>query len=846
MKLIVDKKIFEKFPGVKLGVVVALGIDNSKHGLSLDELRKEQENARIKLAGVEISSHQYIAPWREIYRLFGSKPSEYNSSIEALLKRVLKGKELSDINPLVNLYNALSLKHVLPFGGEDLDKVQGDIRLAFANGDETGIYLGSDKVVACDKGEVAYLDDLGFVCRKWNWREGKRTMLTEETKNVVLVMEAVPTVDGETLKSATEELASLVGEKLGGKIEIYYIDENNLEVNVEFVTGTQLTLQELEEVLPIEKKTKGRQKIKQVTTETPEKVRAPMGRTAFKIHRAIGEIIGSINFSVEHPGDEKMGDYASNVAMVMAKLLGKNSRELAQEVVEKLEKDEKLMGIVGKIELAGPGFINFWIKDEILVAGLAEMLRNDGHCLDSDFMSGKKVLVEYSSPNIAKRFSVGHLRSTIIGQALYNLYKHSGAEVTNDNHLGDWGTQFGMIVAAVEEKNLDVSNMAVTDLESLYVEFNKRIEEMPELKDKAREAFARLEKGDESARKIWKECIGVSMKEFDEIYMKLGVEFDHENGESIYEKAMPGIIQEAMDAGVAEQGERGALIVKFEKNGKEYLPPAMLLKSDGTTTYFTRDLATIRKRLDDADLKSDLYVYEVGSEQTLHFRQVFEAVRLLWEDTKAVEFKHVAHGRMTFGGEKMSTRKGTNIKLEDLIFRAGEEAQRMAKEKNMEETSDKIGIGAVKYNELRRSPESDYDFKWEEALSMEGNSGPYLQYVYVRTKGIIEKTHDLKKSRTQGQKSEIIRLNEDEKNLARWLVLRIGEGEMVERAAKNFAPNAVGQTLFELAQKFNGFYDRNRVIGVPEENLRLLLVAVTGLVIKSGLELLGIETVAKM
>src|SRR3989344_1886067 len=273
------------------------------------------------------------------------------------------------------------------------------------------------------------------------------------------------------------------------------------------------------------------------------------------IKKAIGEVFGLANFSVEHPADEKMGDYASNIAMVMAKQMDKSPRELAEEVVKKLTENERFMEVVEKIEIAGPGFINFWIKDEVLVDGLKEMLRNGDSCLDSNFMSGKKALVEYSSPNIAKRFSVGHLRSTIIGQALFNLYKHSGAEVTNDNHLGDWGTQFGMIIAAVEEKKLDVSKMSVTDLEDLYVEFNKRIEERPELKDKAREAFARLEKGDEAVRKIWKECIGVSMKEFDDIYGRLRVEFEHEYGESTYEKMMPSIIEEALDIGVAVIGE---------------------------------------------------------------------------------------------------------------------------------------------------------------------------------------------------------------------------------------------------------------------------------------------------
>ncbi len=561
------------------------------------------------------------------------------------------------------------------------------------------------------------------------------------------------------------------------------------------------------------------------------------------IYSAIRELYGSQNFSVEHPADAQMGDFATNVALVMAKQIGKNPRELAEETKQKLLKDEKLAEIIEKIEVAGPGFINFWVKDEVLVQKLNEMSEAGNHAINSDFMSGKKVLVEYSSPNIAKRFSVGHFRSTIIGQAVLNLYKHSGAEVTDDNHLGDWGTQFGMIIAAVEEKKLDVKMMSVPDLENLYVEFNRRIAETPELKNKAREAFARLERGEESARKIWQQAVDVSMKEFGQIYKKLGVTFEHQYGESAYEKMMPEIIKEAMDSGVAEKGEGGALIVKFEKDGKEYMPPAMLQKGDGTTTYFTRDLATVRKRLDDADLKSDLYIYEVGSEQRLHLKQVFETVEKL-EWAKKEQFIHVAHGLLSLPEGKMSTRKGNTVKLEDLLFRAADEAKKIAKERVTSAISEKIGIGAVKYNDLRRSPEADYVFKWEEALSMEGNSGPYLQYVYVRTKGILEKAH-ADRSAVKWAGGTIV-LNENERSLLKSLVLRFGEGEVVENAAKNFAPHLVCQSLFELAQKFNGFYDRNRVIGVPEESLRLLMVAVTGLVIKSGLSILGIETVEKM
>lgn len=547
------------------------------------------------------------------------------------------------------------------------------------------------------------------------------------------------------------------------------------------------------------------------------------------IKQAIAGVVGEdIGFVVEHPADERRGDYATNASLVLAKLEGVNPRDAAEKLVAGLMADERLGEVVDnkRIEIAGPGFINFWIKDNYLVR-LLESMDNLGDKLgDSNFMSGKKVLVEYSSPNIAKRFSVGHLRSTIVGQALFNFYKHSGAVVTNDNHLGDWGTQFGMIIAAVEEDGVDISTMGVGQLEDLYVAFNKKVEDDPKVKERAREAFARLEHGEPKAREIWQKAWDVSMVEFREIYKKLGIpDFDHEYGESTYEKDMPEVIEEMKNKGVTVESE-GAWIVKYlDKDGKEYMPPAMLLKSNGTTTYFTRDLATIKKRLSDPELKSDLYIYEVGAEQTLHFRQVFAAAELLgW--AKKEQFVHVAHGRLSLPEGKMSTRKGNTIKLEDLLGRASEAA-----------SDEKIAIGAVKYNELKRAPGMDYVFKWEEALSMEGNSGPYLQYAYVRCRGVLEKVGN-KFGTTEN-------LNEDERKLLIGL-LRFGDGEIVESAARNFAPQMVCSYLFDLAQRFNGFYDRNRVGGSENEGFRLLLVAVTGLVIKNGLALLGIETVEKM
>lgn len=574
------------------------------------------------------------------------------------------------------------------------------------------------------------------------------------------------------------------------------------------------------------------------------------------IKKAVEELALGKEFTVEHPADEKMGDYASNVALVLAKELGRNPRELAMDLVNKLQGNKDLMDIVERMEPAGPGFINFWIKDNVLIQLLDDALKNK-NLGDSDFMRGKKVLVEYSSPNIAKRFSVGHLRSTIIGQAIFNLYNHSGREkITNDNHLGDWGTQFGMIIAAIEEDpNFDWESADINKLEEIYVGFNKKIEENPGLRAKAKEAFLRLEKGDGSARNIWQKAVDISKREFDVIYEKLGVKFDHEYGEHDYEKIMPGVIQLAKEKKIASVGEAGALIVKFEdEKGKEEMPPAMLVKSDGSTTYFTRDLATIYKRLTDEELRSDLYIYEIGGEQRLHIRQVFATAKKLWpEETEEVEFVHVAHGLLSLPEGKMSTRAGRTVKLNDLIFEGWMRAWRVLAQKmgyqgdvpsdEQKHIADKVSMAAIKFNELKRSPVMDYVFVWDEALSMEGNSAPYLQYVYVRTKGILNKSGETSEKITTRNKDFE---NDDERNLARWLLLRFAEGEVVESAARNFAPQQVCAYLFETAQKFNGFYERNKVVGVENQSLRLALTLLSGEVIRKGLDILGIETVDKM
>ena len=535
------------------------------------------------------------------------------------------------------------------------------------------------------------------------------------------------------------------------------------------------------------------------------------------IERVVGK---DISFVVEHPGEESHGDYASNVAMI----LGGNPREKAGEMKIVFEKDKKLMEVIEKIEIAGQGFINFWLKKEYLVGEMLGVNKDYGK---GDWGKGKRILVDYSAPNIAKDFSVGHLRSTIIGQSIRNLYEFSGWKSVGDNHLGDWGTQFGMIIAAVEEANLDIEKMSVSQMEELYVKFNERVKEDESLKEKAKEAFVRLEKGDEKARLIWEKSVQASMKEFGRIYEILGVEIEHAYGEGFYVDLWGEIIEDAKKQGLAKMSE-GALVMELG----EGLPLGIFLKSDGGTTYFTRDLATIKFRQNNPELKSDLYVYEVGSEQSLYFRQVFAAAEKLgWGGEK--DFVHVAHGMVLGGdGKKMSTRKGTGMKMEELLNKAIEKAGKIN-----EASAQKVGVGAVKYFDLRHSPETTYRFDIEEALSLDGNSGPYLQYCLVRCRSVLEKAN------LEGSVPFGVGLNGEEMGVLRWLYRF---PEVVEDAAKSFSPNLVCNYLFELAQRFNSFYNKHRILESEDEAFRLGLTKSVGQVLANGLGLLGIEVVERM
>jgi arginyl-tRNA synthetase len=549
----------------------------------------------------------------------------------------------------------------------------------------------------------------------------------------------------------------------------------------------------------------------------------------------LGKVTGLKALDLEFPEKEAFGDLSSNLAMVLGKKEAKNPKDIAEKIKEKLENEPEVKDIVEKIEIEGPGFINFFLSEKTLAQELEEINTKKEAYGTSDLGKGKTVVIDYSSPNIAKRFGIGHLRSTIIGQTLYNLYKFLGYKVIGDNHLGDWGTQFGTLLYQIDFKGLNPEKLTIDELETLYVEFNSEAEKDEKLWDSARAWFKKLEEKDPKAREIWGKIVETSKREFERIYKLLGVKIDYAYGESFYEDKMPEVIAEAREKGLTVKSE-GAEIIEFKN-----LPPAMLTKSDGTTTYFTRDLATIKFRIGEWDPR--LFIYEVGSDQTLHFRQVFETIKLLgWGEAR--EFVHVPHGLIRFARGKMSTRRGQTVELEEVLNEAIVRAQAIIEKSETgrgltgsekEDVAKAVGIGAIKYFDLMHHPRTDIIFDWEKIFVLEGNSAPYLQYTLARANSVLAKGKEGSSKAGKLNNEEMVTL----RSLAQF-------SEIIVTAAKSYSPNILANYLFNLAQKYNNFYNQHRIIGGENQDFRFALTSGVRQVLKNGLTLLGIETPERM
>ena len=542
------------------------------------------------------------------------------------------------------------------------------------------------------------------------------------------------------------------------------------------------------------------------------------------------------NVQVNEAGKPEFGDYQFNGAMALAKRLGRNPREIAQSIVEAIEENEML----DRVEIAGPGFINLHLRADWLAAGLDAAARDErlgvGH-----FETPRKVVVDYSSPNMAKQMHVGHLRSTIIGDSLANLFAFLGDEVIRQNHIGDWGTQFGMLIAYLEELG-EGAEGSLHDLEEFYKAAKKRFDEDAAFADKSREYVVKLQGGDVRCLHLWENFIDKSLGHCEEVYSKLHVKLTREDvrAESSYNDDLEAIVKDLEAKGLLQESQ-GAKVVFTE--GEEN--PLIIQKSDGGFLYATTDLAAIRFRV--AQLGAKRISYVVDARQAGHFQQVFTVARLAGYAPEDVQLEHVSFGMMLDkSGRPFKTRDGGTVKLIDLLEEAVERAkgaitQREAySEEELEKIAEIVGIGAVKYSDLSINRESNYIFDWDRMLSLEGNTSLYQQYAYARIRSIFRKYG--------GEVTGEVKIGDE---LERRLTLKLLQLEDVLRAAAREAmPHYITTYLYELATLFMKFYENNPILreDVPEDlrQSRLILARCTAETLRLALEILGIKVLERL
>ncbi|ABV35145.1 Arginine--tRNA ligase [Shewanella sediminis HAW-EB3] len=550
---------------------------------------------------------------------------------------------------------------------------------------------------------------------------------------------------------------------------------------------------------------------------------------------------------VDRTKDKTHGDFATNLAMMLTKVARKNPRELAQLIIDSLPQDSQ----VAKVEIAGPGFINFFIDENALASQLMAAL-NDDH-LGIQLPEPQTVVVDYSSPNLAKEMHVGHLRSTIIGDSVVRALEFQGHNVIRQNHVGDWGTQFGMLLAYMEElraENGEQAQMELSDLETFYRAAKVRFDESEDFAIRARKLVVSLQSGDEYCNKLWREFNDISLSHCHDVYERLGVSLTRKDvrGESTYNDDLEQVVKDLDAKGLLSESNGAKVVFQDEFKTKDGDPlPVIIQKADGGYLYATSDLAAMRYRSN--VLKADRALYFVDLRQGLHFQQVFKLARTAEFINPDMSLEHMGFGTMNGDdGRPFKTRSGGVVKLVDLLTEADTRALELVRSKNpdmdqaeLEKIAKVVGISSVKYADLSKNRASDYIFSFEQMLSFEGNTAPYLLYAYTRVAGIFKRATDIDLSDAKMQLD-----HDKEKDLGNKLAQF---GEVLSRMVTKGQPHALCGYLFELAGAFSSFYEACPVLAAESEEQkksRLLLSQLTAKTLKQGLDLLGIETLERM
>jgi arginyl-tRNA synthetase len=541
---------------------------------------------------------------------------------------------------------------------------------------------------------------------------------------------------------------------------------------------------------------------------------------------------------LEVPPETKMGDY-SLPCFVLSKKLKKSPVVIANQLKSDLD-NELDKSIVSEIQNIN-GYLNIHLNKNNYIKFVLENVYNYNSGFSSE-ADNKVICMDYSSPNIAKNFHVGHLRTTVIGNSLYKIYRKLGYTVIRINHLGDWGTQFGKLIVAYKNWSSKdkVEKCGIEELLRIYVLFNTEAELNPSLKEEARSWFSKMEQGDEEALSIWKWFKVISLKEFERVYQLLNVEFDYYLGESFYMDKVPALVNELKAKGLLEESQ-GANIVNLEKYN---MPPCLITKSDGSSIYHSRDMAAVLYRKKEYNFEKCLYI--TGLEQKLHFAQVFKAIEIMGYDW-AEELVHIPYGLVSLAGEKLSTRSGNIIYAEDILNEAIKRSyelisQKNSNLKNKEQIAEIVGVGAIIFHDLFNQRIKNVNFSWDEVLNFEGASGPYVQYTYARAKSILRKGNVEKVN----LHINVDRLTDE---VSYELVKELSKySDKIKEAALRYEPSVIARYVWGLATVFNKFYHDCNILNAEKsiKEARLVLVCLTQKVIKDAMDLLGIQCPEEM
>ena len=564
---------------------------------------------------------------------------------------------------------------------------------------------------------------------------------------------------------------------------------------------------------------------------------------ANKIAKVTNLDIVQIEGYIERPKESVNGDYAFP-CFRLAKDLKKAPPIIAKEISEKLQEEIENEETIEKIEVEG-GYINFFIKKEEIAKQILADFSSQGEYGRSKIGKGKNVVIDYSAPNIAKPFHIGHLRTTVLGGALYNIYKYLGYNTIGINYLGDYGTQFGKLIEGYKRwgNEYKIDEDPINELMKIYVRINNLCKEDEQVLEACRENFKKLEDGDPYCVQLWERFKKVSIKEFQKIYDLLGSKFDSWDGEAFIAKRVGEVIEILEKQGKLIDSQ-GARIVDLEEEGID--TPCIIQKSDGSSIYALRDLAAIIYRAKKYDFDKALYV--TSYEQILHFKQVFAVAKYLGIDEKYVKgLEHVSYGMVMLPTGKMSTREGNIVKIEDLLNESIKRAEQIIANKNpdiedREEVAEKVGVGAIIFNNLATSRVKDIVFDWDNILNFQGETGPYVQYTYVRTQSVLEKIDNL----PEIAEISFEKLTDEYSQEVLKLIYRFEE--TLEQVTQKEEPSILARYLLDLAKAYSSFYNENKILGEDEEtqNSRVYLTRATGEVLKTGAELLGMKMPKKM